>query len=65
MAQGKSGRIVVEVDAALKRQVYAALAVRGATLKDWFTEQAKELVEEHRQPRLLPPTSPPTKDRQR
>ena len=61
MAQGKSGRIVVEVDAALKRQVYAALAAHALTLKDWFTQQAKELVEEHRQPRLLP-KNPPAKD---
>lgn len=58
MAQGKSGRIVIEVDTALKRQVYAALAARALTLKDWFTQQAKELVDEHRQPRLLPKNRP-------
>lgn len=52
MAQGKSGRIVIEFDPALKRQVYAVLAARGVTLKDWFTMQAQALVEEHRQPRL-------------
>ncbi len=48
---------MIEVDAALKRQIYTVLATRGTTLKDWFTEQARELVEEHRQPSFLHKTT--------
>lgn len=54
MARGKSGRVVVEIDAELKRQLYAVLASRAVTLKDWFTQQARDMVAEHRQPSLLP-----------
>jgi hypothetical protein len=47
MAVGKSHRIVIEVDPALKEQIYIALRARGLTLKDWFTHQImQELLEE-------------------
>ena len=41
MAKGNSGRVVVEVEPALKRQLYAALALSGSTLKDWFVKSAE------------------------
>jgi hypothetical protein len=41
MARGESGRIVIEVDPALKRELYAALAITGSTLKDWFIRNAE------------------------
>lgn len=44
MAKGQSGRIVVEVDPALKRELYGALAVNDSTLKEWFIEQAKKYL---------------------
>lgn len=40
MARGQSGRLVLEVDPALKRQLHARVAAEGRTLKDWFLEQA-------------------------
>lgn len=42
MAKGESGRIVIEVDPALKRELYAVLAISGRTLKDWFVHSAAE-----------------------
>ena len=39
MAIGKSHRIVIEVDPALKEQIYETLRMKGMTLKDWFTGQ--------------------------
>lgn len=42
MARGESGRVVVEVDPALKRELYAALAMSGSTLKDWFVRSAED-----------------------
>jgi hypothetical protein len=39
MAIGKSHRIVIEVDPALKEEIYKTLRMKGMTLKDWFTGQ--------------------------
>jgi len=36
MAKGVSGRVVIEIDPALKRSLYSALATESQTLKDWF-----------------------------
>lgn len=36
MGIGTSGRIVIEVDTATKRELYSALVKEGITLKDWF-----------------------------
>lgn len=40
MSIGSSGRIVIEVDPEMKRQLYAALARNGLTLKEWFLQSA-------------------------
>lgn len=39
MAVGQSGRIVLEIDPALKRALHARLVGEGRHLKDWFLEQ--------------------------
>ncbi len=53
MAQGKSGRIVIDVDPEFKEELYKALALNGyRALKDWFIEQGKDLCEEAHQPLL-------------
>lgn len=44
MAKGHSGRIVIEVDPALKRELYGALAVDGSTLKEWFLGHVGEYL---------------------
>lgn len=36
MSIGTSGRIVIEVNPDLKRDLYSALTRDGVTLKDWF-----------------------------
>jgi hypothetical protein len=52
MAQGPSGRIVIEVDTALKRDLHSALAAEGLSLKDWFINQAQNYIAERGQLRL-------------
>jgi hypothetical protein len=47
MSRGSSGRIVVEVELALKKRLYAALSLDGATLKDWFRERAEAYLASH------------------
>jgi hypothetical protein len=49
MSVGSSGRIVIEVEPGLKRELYSALYMHGKTLKDWFVVQAKNYVEEQQQ----------------
>lgn len=46
MSIGPSGRVVVEIDPELKRKLYSELAIRGVTLKEWFTKAAETLVSE-------------------
>ncbi len=46
MPKGESGRIVVEIEPALKRKLYSALAMESLTLKDWFIKEAKLYVED-------------------
>jgi len=45
MAIGKSsGRIVLEVDPDLKKQLYRTLAKDGLTLKQWFLERTEKYL---------------------
>jgi hypothetical protein len=53
MARGESGRIVIEVDPALKRELYAALALSGSTLKEWFVRSAESYCGNAHQPGLF------------
>ncbi len=41
MGIGNSGRVVVEVDPTLKKELYATLIREGLTLKDWFVKSAE------------------------
>lgn len=41
MSIGSSGRIVIEVEPGLKRELYVALARDGSTLKEWFLRSAQ------------------------
>lgn len=46
MSRGPSGRIVVEVNPILKKQLHAVLASEGRTLKDWFVSSATRYLED-------------------
>jgi hypothetical protein len=49
MAVGSSGRIVLEIDPLLKKQIYAALEESGITLKSWFIDTARSQLVEKKQ----------------
>ena len=53
MARGKSGRVVLEIDPELKRQLYAVLENRQQTMKEWFIREAEGLVYGVNQPSLF------------
>lgn len=63
MARGPSGRIVIEVDPALKRDLHSALAADGMSLKDWFIQRVAQYVAERNQPALPGIVYPPVKAR--
>jgi hypothetical protein len=44
MARGQSGRLVVEIDPEMKRELHAKVARDGRTLKDWLVEQARRYL---------------------
>ena len=44
--RGKSGRIVIDVDAAFKRRLYARLSEEGLTLKEWFVQRAISFMDD-------------------
>ncbi len=44
MARGKSGRVVIEIDPKLKRQLYATLEYKQETMKEWFVKEAEGLI---------------------
>ena len=50
MARGPSGRVIVEVEPALKRALHARLVVDGRSLKDWFLECAESYLDPARRP---------------
>lgn len=52
MAKSESGRVVLEMDPALKRKLYAVLALEELTLKEWFTQASKAYVKERLQVEL-------------
>ena len=51
-ARGKSGRIVIEIDPELKKELYFALTADDSTLKDWFIKKAKAYIEYRLDPQL-------------
>lgn len=53
MVLGKSNRVVVDIDINEKRELHAALAKDGLTLKGWFIENMKRYLQDRRQPLLF------------
>ena len=46
MAKGDSGRIVLEINPTLKKQLYSILALENKTLKDWFILHAEQHIKD-------------------
>ena len=52
MSIGVSGRIVIEIDPALKQELHGALAEQGMTLKQFFLVNVKSYLDQKVQPDL-------------
>ena len=44
MSVGDSGRIVLEIDPEMKKQLYQTLKSEGLNMKEWFLLQAEQLL---------------------
>lgn len=49
MAKGSSGRIVIEIEPDLKRELYGVLESEGLNLKKWFLENVEEYLRDRMQ----------------
>ena len=49
MSVGSSGRIVIEIEPEIKRELYSVLSSNGQTLKEWFLQRAAEYMRTGRQ----------------
>jgi hypothetical protein len=58
MAIGPSGRIVIEIDPELKRELYGCLSTDGLSLREWFLETARQYLDTRAQLRLDLPLAP-------
>lgn len=50
---GKSGRVVIDIDPDLKKQLYSTLSLSGSTLKEWFCKTAESFCHESVEPSLM------------
>ena len=49
MSVGESGRIVIEIEPEMKRELHATLGRDGQTLKSWFVARADEYLRNSKQ----------------
>ena len=63
MSIGPSGRIVIEVEPNVKRELYSALAKDGLTLKNWFLVNAASYLDKERTADKSSPSSEISQDR--
>lgn len=65
MSIGNSGRIVIEIEPELKRELHSALRLQGTNLKAWFLSHVEELLTEEAQQPLPNEESIHAKEAQR
>jgi hypothetical protein len=44
MSIGSSGRIVIEMDQELKKELYSSLTKEGITMKEWFVKSVENYL---------------------
>lgn len=52
MSIGNSGRIVIEIEPELKKELHSVLKLEGTNLKSWFLENVEQLLSEKGQQSL-------------
>ena len=49
MAKGSSGRLVIEIDPLIKKELYEKLGEKGLNMRQWFLMHATEYLKQNEQ----------------
>ncbi len=53
MAKGSSGRLVIEIDPSVKKELYERLGEKGLNMREWFLINANAYLKKNKQSSLL------------
>ena len=53
MAKGSSGRLVIEIDPSIKKELYERLGEKGLNMREWFLINANAYLKKNKQSSLL------------
>ena len=53
MAKGSSGRLVIEIDPSIKKELYEKLGEKGLNMREWFLINANAYLKQNKQSALL------------
>ena len=53
MAKGSSGRLVIEIDPLIKKELYERLGEKGLNMREWFLINANAYLKQNNQSSLL------------
>jgi hypothetical protein len=53
VAKGSSGRLVIEIDPSIKKELYERLGEKGLSMKEWFLINANTYLKQNKQSSLL------------
>ena len=56
MAKGSSGRLVIEIDPSIKKELYEKLGEKGLNMREWFLINANAYLKQNKQSSLLKDT---------
>jgi len=53
VAKGSSGRLVIEIDPLIKKELYERLGEKGLNMREWFLINANAYLKQNKQGSLL------------
>ena len=53
MAKGSSGRLVIEIDPSIKKELYEKLGEKGLNMREWFLINANAYLKQKKPKSLL------------
>jgi hypothetical protein len=53
VAKGSSGRLVIEIDPLIKKELYERLGEKGLNMREWFLINANAYLKQNNQSSLL------------
>jgi hypothetical protein len=53
VAKGSSGRLVIEIDPSIKKELYDRLGEKGLNMREWFLINANAYLKQNKQGSLL------------